>query len=90
MSFHFLWLYLSSMKEKTRIYNRIKSVMVDKRKSREDIAKHIQKDVRTISRYLTNEAQPSIPVIFEIAEFLNCPVADLLVRASDPPIFIED
>ena len=78
------------MKEKTRVYNRIKAVMVDKRKSREDLVKATGKGERMVTRYLTNEVQPPISVLFEIAVYLGVQVADLLVSATDPPVYIED
>lgn len=78
------------MTEKRRLYNRIKVIMVEKRVSREEMAKHLGKDVRQMTRYMTNEVQPPIHVLYEIADYCKVEVRDLLVSNREPPIYLED
>jgi putative transcriptional regulator len=92
-----LWLYWSNryiiltlMAGKKRVYNRIKVVMVEKRISREEMAAHLGKDERQVTRYMTNEVQPPIPVLYQIAERCKVEVRELLVSSMEPPIFIGD
>lgn len=78
------------MTEKRRIYNRIKVVMVEKRISREQMAAYLGKDVRTVTRYLTNEVQPPIIDLYKIAEYCKVDARELLVSSLEPPQYIEN
>ena len=78
------------MAEKRRIYNRIKVVMVEKRISRDEMAAYLGKDVRTMTRYMTNEVQPPIVDLYKIADYCKVDARDLLVSSLEPPTFIED
>jgi len=59
-------------------FNRIKSVLAEKNKSNIELAEAVHVAVPTVSSWCTNSAQPSIKKLFEIAEFLNVDVRDLL------------
>ena len=59
--------------------NRIKSVLAEQNKSSRDLAKKLNKTETTVSRWCTNEVQPSIETLFEIAKFLKVDIRELLV-----------
>ena len=44
-----------------------------------ELSGNIGRNKVSVSRWCTNESQPSIETLFEIAEFLNVSVKDLLV-----------
>ncbi|MDN5216424.1 helix-turn-helix transcriptional regulator [Fulvivirgaceae bacterium BMA12] len=59
--------------------NRIKSVLAEKGKTSKDLAKHLNKTESTVSRWSTNEVQPSIDTLYEISKFLEVDIRELLV-----------
>jgi len=59
-------------------YNRLKTVLSDKGKSREDLAKFLDTHISTVAKWNTNVNQPPIPVLYRIAEYLEVSVYDLL------------
>jgi transcriptional regulator with XRE-family HTH domain len=62
--------------------NRLKVVLVEKNKTGKWLADTIGKDVATISRWCSNVTQPSLKVLYEIAELLNVDIKDLLVSTK--------
>ena len=63
-----------------RKYNRIKAVLADKGKTAKWLAKEVGRDPSTVSRWCTNDMQPLVEVLFQVAELLEVDVCDLLVR----------
>ena len=63
-----------------RKYNRIKAVLADKGKTAKWLAKEVGRDRSTVSRWCTNDMQPPVEVLFQVAELLAVDVCDLLVR----------
>lgn len=63
-------------------HNRIKAVLAEKNVSSKDLAKQLNKTESTVSRWCTNDVQPSIPVLSQIAEFLDVDVRELLVSTK--------
>jgi putative transcriptional regulator len=61
------------------IYNRIKAVLAEKDVTNKELAEALDKGLNTVSRWCTNEAQPSIQTFYEIAEYLDVNVSELLV-----------
>ncbi|HEY1062608.1 MAG TPA: helix-turn-helix transcriptional regulator [Daejeonella sp.] len=59
--------------------NRVKSVLAEKNKSSKDLAAHLDKTESTVSRWCTNEVQPSIETLYEISKFLKVDIRELLV-----------
>lgn len=59
--------------------NRLKVVLAEKRKKNIWLAKRIGKNQTTISQWCTNQRQPSLETLVEIAEALEIDVRDLLV-----------
>lgn len=61
-----------------KTYNRIKMVLVEQNKTGLWLAEQMQKDKSTVSRWCTNDMQPSIETLFQIAKTLNVKPKDLL------------
>lgn len=61
--------------------NRIKVVLVEKKKTNKWLAEQLGKDPATVSKWCTNTCQPGIETLLEIARVLNVEVGKLL-RAS--------
>jgi putative transcriptional regulator len=58
--------------------NRIKVVLVEKNLTSKLLAEQLGKNEATISRWCTNDVQPSLPTIFKIAERLNISPIELI------------
>jgi len=67
--------------ENTRL-NRIKVVLAEKRLSNNWLAEELNKSKATVSRWCTNEMQPSVETLFEIAKVLDVDVSELLVKTK--------
>lgn len=61
-------------------YNRIKIVLAEKEKSAKWLAEQLNKDKSTVSRWCTNDMQPTIETFYQIAELLDVDVRELFVR----------
>lgn len=59
-------------------YNRIKSVLAEKKRTNLELAKHLEVYPQTVSKWCTNEKQPSIERLFEIAKFLGTEASELI------------
>lgn len=59
-------------------YNRLKTVLSDLGITSKELADRIHKNPVTISRYCTNDQQPSLKVLYQIAEELQVAIVDLL------------
>ncbi|MEM6361901.1 MAG: helix-turn-helix transcriptional regulator [Bacteroidota bacterium] len=59
-------------------YNRIKVVLAEKDRSSKWLAEQVSKDKSTVSRWCTNDMQPSIESLFLIAKVLEVSPKDLL------------
>ncbi len=64
-------------------YNRIKIVLAEKEKSAKWLAEQLDKDKSTVSRWCTNDMQPSIDTFYEIAKVLNIEVRELFVPSKN-------
>ena len=58
--------------------NRIKVVLVEKKKTSKWLTEQLRKDPATISKWCTNKTQPGLEVLYEIARILDVEVKDLL------------
>ncbi|MAN28572.1 MULTISPECIES: helix-turn-helix transcriptional regulator [Mesonia] len=70
------------MREKIN-YNRIKAVLAEKSVSSKELAKHLSKTESTVSRWCTNDVQPSVEVFYQIAKFLEVDIRELFVSTKD-------
>ena len=75
-----LWQNKITMEE-TKDINRIKVVLVEKKKSNKWLAEQLGKDPATISKWCTNTSQPTIETLLKIAEVLGVNYTEL-VRAK--------
>lgn len=58
--------------------NRLKVVLVEHGKTNKWLAEQLGKNETTVSRWCTNEVQPSLETMFEIAELLKIDIKELL------------
>lgn len=58
--------------------NRIKVVLVEKKRTNKWLADEIGKDPATVSKWCTNTAQPDLPTLVKIASLLDVDVKDLI------------
>jgi len=65
-------------KEK-RIYNRIKAVLAEQGKTNLWLAAELEVNRTTVSKWCTNEVQPTMESLFRIADALNVDARELLV-----------
>jgi len=62
-----------------RQINRLKIVLVEQNKTGKWLAETLEKNEATVSRWCTNESQPSLETLVKIANALKVDVKDLLV-----------
>ncbi len=62
--------------------NRLKVVLVEQNKTGKWLAETLGKNEATISRWCTNEMQPSLETLVNIANVLNIDVRELLVSTK--------
>lgn len=58
--------------------NRLKIVLAEKEKTSKWLANELSKSESTISRWCTNEVQPSLETMAQIAKLLNIDIKELL------------
>ena len=58
--------------------NRIKVVLVDKKRTNKWLAEQLDKDPATVSKWCTNSAQPSLEMLIKIAKLFEVEVNELL------------
>ncbi len=63
--------------------NRIKAVLAETGKTNRDLAKLTGKTESTVSRWCTNDIQPSVETFAMIAEFLEVDIRDLFVSTKN-------
>ncbi len=63
-----------------RKFNRIKVVLAEKDKTAIWLAEQVGRDKSTVSRWCTNDMQPPLEVLYQIAEILKVDVCALLIR----------
>lgn len=58
--------------------NRLKVILAEKEKTSKWLAEKLGKSDVTVSRWCTNEVQPSLDTLTEIAQLLNVDIKELL------------
>ncbi len=71
------------MDKNKQTYNRIKAVLAEKGKTNLWLAEQLGKNKTTVSKWCTNEMQPTMESLFQIAEVLNVDVRELLVSTKE-------
>ncbi|CAM3692038.1 helix-turn-helix transcriptional regulator [Mucilaginibacter galii] len=64
-----------------RNYNRIKAVLAEKGKTNIWLSEQLQRNKTTVSKWCTNDIQPTVESLFEIAAVLEVDVRQLLVSS---------
>jgi len=62
--------------------NRLKIILAEQGRTNKWVAEKLNKNTATVSRWCTNEMQPSLETLFEIAETLNVDVRKLLISTE--------
>ena len=60
--------------------NRIKGVLAEKNKSNKQIADQLGKEYWTVSKWCTNNSQPNLETLLQIAKILEVEVQELLMK----------
>ena len=60
--------------------NRIKVVLAEKNKSNKWLADQLGKDYSTVSKLCTNNSQPNLETLLQIAKILEVEVQELLMK----------
>ncbi|MDO5980926.1 helix-turn-helix domain-containing protein [Flavivirga spongiicola] len=60
--------------------NRIKEVLEERGVKQVWLAERLGKSFNTVNGYVQNRNQPSLEVLYQIAEILNIKVSDLLIE----------
>lgn len=63
--------------------NRIKEILKEQGRTQTWLAEQIGKSYVVVTNYCNNNAQPSVPVLRQIAEVLDVDVRELLVSTKD-------
>jgi transcriptional regulator with XRE-family HTH domain len=66
------------MAENMKDLNRIKVVLVEKKRTNKWLAEQLGKDPATISKWCTNSSQPDLATLAQVANLLEVDVKDLL------------
>ena len=70
------------MSAQKRRYNRIKIVLLENEKTNIWLAEQLNVSRTTVSKWCTNDNQPTVETLFKIAAVLGVDVCELLVRKS--------
>ena len=62
-----------------KVINRLKIVLVEQGRTSKWLAEKLEKNTATVSRWCTNEMQPSLETLVKVAEVLKIDVRELLV-----------
>lgn len=62
--------------------NRIKSALVENNKTNKWLAEVLNKNEATVSRWCTNENQPSLETLYQVAQVLDVDIRELLNRTK--------
>lgn len=62
--------------------NRIKVVLVEKKKTSKWLAGELGKDPATISKWCTNSSQPDLQTLTKVAQLLDVDISELLNKTE--------
>lgn len=72
--------------EKEKDINRIKVVLVEKKRTNKWLAKQLEKDPATVSKWCTNTSQPSLETLLRISQILEVDIRELLISSKNRTI----
>ena len=75
--------------EETKDINRIKVVLVEKKRTNKWLAEQLGKDPATVSKWCTNTSQPGLETLLQIAGVLDVDVKDLLHLTKEDAMYIK-
>ena len=75
--------------EETKDINRIKVVLVEKKRTNKWLAEQLGKDPATVSKWGTNTSQPGLETLLQIAGVLDVDVKDLLHSTKEDAMYIK-
>lgn len=70
------------MAKQKRRFNRIKIVLIEKEKTNIWLAEKLSVSKAAVSKWCTNDNQPTVENLFKIAELLDVNVCELLVTKA--------
>lgn len=65
-----------------RNLNRIKAVLAEQNITNRELANRLDKAETTVSRWCTNDMQPSVETLYQIAKLLDVDIRELLVKTK--------
>lgn len=68
--------------EKEKDINRIKVVLVEKKRTNKWLAEQLGKDPATVSKWCTNTSQPSLETLLRISQILEVDIRELLISSK--------
>jgi transcriptional regulator with XRE-family HTH domain len=66
-----------------RDLNRLKVVLVEKKRTSKWLAEQLGKNTSTVSKWCTNSAQPDLQTLDKIADLLDCDTRTLLTSKTE-------
>ena len=69
--------------------NRLKVVLVEKKKTSKWLAEQLGKNPSTVSEWCTNSAQPGLETLLQIAECLEVDVKELINSSKSDVMYIQ-
>ena len=75
-------LFYTQLKMTKKAINRLKVVLAEQGRTNKWLAEKLDKNTATVSRWCTNEMQPSLETLVEIAETFGVDVNDLLISTK--------
>lgn len=69
--------------------NRLKVVLVERKKTSKWLAEALGKDPATVSKWCTNTSQPSLETLIEIAKVLEIDARELIVPTDAQKIMMQ-
>lgn len=78
-----IYLHHMQINMNKKVINRLKVILAEHSKTNKWLAEKLNKNETTISRWCTNEVQPSLETLIEISELLNIDVKELINSTLD-------
>ena len=80
---YFIDLHITAIYKQMKQINRLKAVLAEQGKTGKWLAQTLGKNESTVSRWCTNEVQPSVETLLIIAEILKIDIKELFCSTID-------